>query len=61
MRPRMNMITLGAVDLARSIAFYQDGLGFPQEGEGDDVAFFACTERGSARRTSRRSNTGNQG
>ena len=40
MKPRMSMITLGVDDMARAIAFYQDGLGFPRHGEGEDVAFF---------------------
>lgn len=34
------MITLGVADLQRSIDFYQNGLGFPRYGEGDDIAFF---------------------
>lgn len=42
MEPRISLITLGTDDLARSVAFYRDGLGFPLsptsvEGE---VAFF---------------------
>lgn len=41
MKPRLSMITLGVEDLTRSIDFYQNGLGFPRHGEGDDVAFFA--------------------
>jgi catechol 2,3-dioxygenase-like lactoylglutathione lyase family enzyme len=41
MKPRMSMITLGVQDLARSIDFYQNGLGFPRHGDGEDVAFFA--------------------
>jgi len=40
MQPRMSMITLGVDDLARAVAFYRDGLGFPRHGEGEDVAFF---------------------
>lgn len=40
MKPRMSMITLGVEDLARSIEFYGNGLGFPRHGEGEDVAFF---------------------
>jgi uncharacterized glyoxalase superfamily protein PhnB len=36
----MSMITLGVDDLPRAIDFYQQGLGFPRHGEGDDVAFF---------------------
>lgn len=34
------MITLGVDDLARAVDFYQNGLGFPRRGEGDEVAFF---------------------
>ena len=30
MDPRINIITLGVLDLSRSIAFYRDGLGWPQ-------------------------------
>lgn len=40
MKPRMSMITLGVDDMARAVDFYQNGLGFPREGEGDEVAFF---------------------
>jgi len=29
MEPRISLITLGVEDLARSVAFYRDGLGFP--------------------------------
>jgi catechol 2,3-dioxygenase-like lactoylglutathione lyase family enzyme len=36
----MSMITLGVSDLARSIEFYEDGLGFPRYGEDENVAFF---------------------
>lgn len=32
MRPRITVITLGVDDLARSLGFYRDGLGFPTEG-----------------------------
>jgi catechol 2,3-dioxygenase-like lactoylglutathione lyase family enzyme len=39
-RPRMSMVTLGVPDLGRAIDFYQNGLGFPRHGEGDEVAFF---------------------
>ncbi|MFA5263045.1 MAG: VOC family protein [Opitutaceae bacterium] len=41
MEPRISIITLGVKDLARSVSFYRDGLGFPttyQEGQG--IAFF---------------------
>jgi len=36
----MSMVTLGVTDLQRSIAFYEQGLGFPRRGEDADVAFF---------------------
>ena len=41
MRPRMSMITLGVDDLARSIEFYENGLGFPRYGDDENVAFFS--------------------
>jgi hypothetical protein len=34
------MITLGVNDLPRAIAFYRDGLGFPQMDSPPEVAFF---------------------
>jgi hypothetical protein len=34
------MITLGVKDMAKSIAFYRDGLGFPQMESPPTVAFF---------------------
>lgn len=40
MKPRMSMITLGVDDLARSVEFYQNGLGFPRHGDDENVAFF---------------------
>lgn len=40
MKPRMSMITLGVEDLNRSVAFYQNGLGFPRQGDEENVAFF---------------------
>jgi uncharacterized protein len=46
MKPRISVVTLGVDDLARSLAFYRDGLGFPTEGivgeefEHGAVAFF---------------------
>ena len=36
----MSMVTLGVVDLARSIAFYEQGLGFPCQSKDDNIAFF---------------------
>ena len=29
MKPRISLVTLGVADLARSLRFYRDGLGFP--------------------------------
>ncbi len=40
MKPRISMIALAVVDLDRSIAFYEDGLGFPKMASPPDVAFF---------------------
>ena len=46
MKPAINVITLGVLDLERSLAFYRDGLGLPTEGivgtefEGGAVVFF---------------------
>lgn len=40
MKPRMSMITLGVSDLARSIAFYERGLGLPRRDEDENIAFF---------------------
>ena len=40
MKPRISMITLGVRDLARSVAFYESGLGFPRMDSPPEVAFF---------------------
>lgn len=40
MKPRISMITLGVADLARSVAFYEKGLGFPRMESPPEVAFF---------------------
>jgi len=41
MEPRISIITLGVVDLMRSVRFYRDGLGFPTKFKDDDpIAFF---------------------
>jgi catechol 2,3-dioxygenase-like lactoylglutathione lyase family enzyme len=40
MKPRISMITLGVRDLAASIRFYQEGLGFPRLDSPPEVAFF---------------------
>ena len=37
----MSMITLGVDDLARSIEFYEGGLGFPRHGDDEGIAFFS--------------------
>ena len=47
MRPRITLLTLAVDDLARAVAFYRDGLGWPTQGivgtefENGAVAFFA--------------------
>ena len=42
MEPRVTLITLGVIDLERSVRFYRDGLGFPtQYKAGAPVAFFS--------------------
>lgn len=40
MKPRISMITLGVRDLAASIKFYEQGLGFPRMASPPEVAFF---------------------
>jgi uncharacterized protein len=42
MMPRISMITLGVSDIAKSLAFYRDGLGFPthEYKPGDDNVMF---------------------
>lgn len=41
MKPKVSLITLGVSDLARSVAFYRDGLGLPtQYKDGDPICFF---------------------
>jgi hypothetical protein len=42
MKPSISIVTLGVADLAASVAFYRDGLGWPlrADGTGDDIAFF---------------------
>ena len=43
MKPKISLLTLGVRDMARSLAFYRDGLGLPTHNyeEGADVVFFA--------------------
>lgn len=43
MQPRISMITLGVRDLAASVAFYRDGLGFPRLDSPPEVAFFTLS------------------
>ena len=40
MKPRISMITLGVSDLAKSVKFYEEGLGFPRMDSPPEVAFF---------------------
>lgn len=40
MQPRISMITLGVRDLAKSIQFYESGLGLPRRESPPEVAFF---------------------
>lgn len=40
MNPRISMITLGVRDLAESVKFYEQGLGFPRMESPPEVAFF---------------------
>ncbi|MDY6980728.1 MAG: VOC family protein [Pseudomonadota bacterium] len=40
MKPRISMITLGVRDLATSVRFYEQGLGFPRMESPPEVAFF---------------------
>ncbi len=40
MKPRISMITLGVRDLAASVKFYEDGLGFPRMESPPEIAFF---------------------
>ena len=40
MKPRISMITLGVRDMARSVRFYEQGLGLPRMDSPPEVAFF---------------------
>lgn len=40
MKPRISMITLGVRNLAASVKFYEEGLGFPRMESAPEVAFF---------------------
>jgi len=41
MKPRISMVTLGVRDIAASIEFYEQGLGFPRMASPPEVAFFS--------------------
>ncbi len=40
MEPRISIVTLGVSDLAKSVQFYQAGLGLPLRESNDAIAFF---------------------
>lgn len=40
MKPRISVITLGVAELATSLRFYRDGLGFPVESATPEIVFF---------------------
>lgn len=42
MKPKISIITLGVADMARAVAFYRDGLGFPTHNfeDGEDFCMF---------------------
>ena len=40
MKPQISMVTLGVRDLATSVKFYEEGLGFPRMDSPQEVAFF---------------------
>lgn len=43
MKAKISLITLGVTDLKRARAFYRDGLGFPTEGDTDNIVFLKLT------------------
>ena len=43
MKSRISMITLGVIDLEKSIAFYETGLGFPKIDSPPGIAFFSLS------------------
>jgi catechol 2,3-dioxygenase-like lactoylglutathione lyase family enzyme len=47
MKSKISLITFGARDLERMIAFYRDGLGFPLHNysPGDDMVMFRLARR----------------
>ena len=54
MEPPISIITLGVADMARSIAFFRDGLGFPINITGDTAEWRSFTPPGYALRFIRR-------
>ncbi|HEY0582667.1 MAG TPA: VOC family protein [Chloroflexota bacterium] len=42
MEQRLSVVTLGVTDLARSRAFYVDGLGWQAGFENDEIVFYQC-------------------
>lgn len=40
MKAKMSIVTLGVADLEASRRFYEEGLGFPREGEEEGIVFF---------------------
>ena len=40
MEPKISLLTLGVVDLERSVSFYRDGLGLPMRDGPEGIAFF---------------------
>ena len=43
MKAKISLITLGVSDLKRALAFYRDGLGFPTEGDTENIVFLKLT------------------
>ena len=43
MKAKISLITLGVMDLKRALTFYRDGLGFPTEGDTDNIVFLKLT------------------
>ena len=43
MKAKISLITLGVSDLKRALTFYRDGLGFPTEGDTENIVFLKLT------------------